>query len=134
MLDKDFFIDILRYYISEYNLPDIKFKIQAGRKSGSCAGRKIKYINSKKCILYRITLTDYWHNRYGLEAGIADLLHEIAHVIHRVEFRYPMSHDLNFRMIEIRLLKDWDLVPKDYKKAYYKRLETAAGKMIYHLA
>ena len=58
------------------------------------------------------------------------LLHEVAHFICCDKISRYCGHNKDFKIVEKRLLKDFDLIPI-YKKAYVKELKNLQGQSIY---
>lgn len=119
--------EILNYCREKYKLPYVQLLL----KDNKCSRAKRIYCGKTGRLKRQIILAKFWHKHCD-EAVIADLLHEIAHHIHREKFDY-MSHDHNFKIIERELLLDFGLVPKQYMKAYYRRLETVSGMCLWEM-
>lgn len=109
---------------SRYELPIIKLVIGRRKRSSRASYRP----DSKQ---YMVSMSLSWEH-YGTLACTADLLHELCHIICYVRKNYDEHHGPKFRELERQLLSDYGLVAKYYGRAYYDRLETAEGEMIYH--
>ena len=94
---------------------------------------KVKFLNSCGRARYRtrfISVPVWSFEQGGLDYFTGYVLHEIIHFI-RHDIFADNSHGYYFRALERKLLKEWGLVPEEYKKAYYKKLLTTSGKVVW---
>lgn len=94
---------------------------------------KVKFLKSNGRARYRtrfISIPVWSFEQGGWDYFTGYVLHELIHFI-RYDTVRDNTHGYYFRALERKLLKEWGLVPKEYKKAYYKRLESTTGKMLW---
>lgn len=110
--------ELTTFYCKKYNLDPIKIKVKDIDRGH--ARYRTRFLS--------VPLWSF--EQGGLDKFTAYVLHEITHFI-LYETQRDHNHPTKFHNIEIKLLKEWGLVPKEYRKAYYSRLETTSGKLIW---
>ena len=112
--------ELVEMYCEHYNLQPIKIKVKFLKGCG-----RAQYSTRS------ISIPVWTFEQGGLEYFTAYILHEIVHIILYDTVSGNQGHNATFKALEIKILKEWNLVSKEYKKAYYKRLETVTGNLLW---
>ena len=118
--------ELIKYCEIKYNIP-VPIIVKRGRGCCSWAG------SGPKQGTYVIRLCPRTVSSSNIYYAYADTLHEVAHIIaYRTSSDKNFNHGPHFRETEIKLFKDFDLAPINYKRAYWNNIKTvAAGKTVY---
>ena len=112
--------ELVADYCKEYKLKPISIK-----------AKDIKVGRSRWRTRF-ISIPLWTYRAGGIRYFKAYVIHEIVHFIRHDLFSDAKgSHSHKFRDMEITLLREHNMVPFEYKKAYYKRLEDIKGNLIW---
>ena len=111
--------EIINSYCNEYNLQPVNIKVKNLKTSG-----RVRY----KTRFISIPLWAYEGG--GIYYFTAYILHELTHLILHDKGVYD-GHGKQFRFLETQLLKEHDMVPLQYKKSFYYRLEDINGNLLW---
>lgn len=111
--------NLVYIYCFKYKLKSTIIKVKNLKTSGSFSH------------LTRFIYIPLWaYEQGGVKFFTAYVLHEIAHLI-RYDIYKDTSHDRDFRSLEIKLLKEHNMIPLQYARAFYYRLESINGKLLW---
>jgi len=110
---------IVNYYCKKYKLKPISIKVKNLKGPGRTRW-KTRFIS----------IPTWSYVQGGLDFFKAYILHEIAHFIMDDIFN-QVGHNIGFINMEINILKRNGLVPLQYRRAYYNRLEDKNGKLLW---
>ena len=112
--------EIVNLYISKYKLEPINIRVKNLQGAGRARYRT------------RFLSVPTWsYKQGGMEYFTAYTIHEVVHFIMHDIHNYKGNHGKKFREMEILLLKEHNIVPLEYKKAYYQRMEDVNGKLLW---
>ena len=107
--------EIVEEYCEKYNLKPIKVRVKECRTGMAFESRGYMRL-------------PVWPYREGnWDYFVAYVLHEICHFIMAERHGGRQLHNSKFRTLEREVLSQWGLVPKMYKRAYYKELYDEDG-------